>query len=231
MLVGDVDTLADRIRPVAGQPLTFDSARPHPARARTRDLELGAVLPRARQPLHALLARGPRRRTTTWSPAEADGADAARARAPDPGSRRRRASNSPRSSTTCGPRARRRARTHGRALARCQRLVQLRSRHARRAETAGALVTYSAGERGRRFDIRRERSRDRRRSRSTAASPIASSMPPTRFPTISCEAASDGVLTVTFAAEAGSRAGAVYDVRLGGGRRSARLLDDDRSGR
>ena len=75
------------------------------------------------------------------------------------------------------------------------------------------IVTYSGGERGRRFEIRLD---DR-----AIADVALDGREPDRsldvtypIPGDLVEAATDGALTVTFAARQGSRAGAVYDVRL-----------------
>ena len=78
-------------------------------------------------------------------------------------------------------------------------------------------VTYSAGQRDRHFDIRVN---DR-----VIATVMLNGEQPDRFldasypiPVDLVRAATNGVLTVTFAARPGSRAGAVYDVRLLAGR-------------
>ena len=75
------------------------------------------------------------------------------------------------------------------------------------------IVTYSGGERGRRFEIRLD---DR-----AIADVALDGREPDRFVDVTypiprdlVEAATDGTLTLTFAARPGSRTGGVYDVRL-----------------
>ena len=84
---------------------------------------------------------------------------------------------------------------------------------ARTGSPLSLLVTYSAGQRDRQFDIRVN-------DRAIAAVTL-NGQQPDRFTDVSYAipaeivgAAKDGVLTITFAAKPGSRAGAVYDVRL-----------------
>jgi hypothetical protein len=84
-------------------------------------------------------------------------------------------------------------------------------------QTLELLVTYWAGQRDRQFDILVN---DR-----VIASVALDGAQPDRFvdasysiPADIVRAATSGVLTVTFNARPGSRAGAVYDVRLLGGR-------------
>ena len=182
MLVGDdVASLAARVEPVPGRPLTFrapgairpaDGARPR----------AGAVLPRPRQPLHDLLARrdsvGLRARRLR---AARDRALAAAAGGADARPRRpRRAAERDR------PRRPQRVvddRRHARAaLPRRRRLVRLRAEARERARTAAAARHLSRQRTRPPVRDPRGRSAGGDRRRSTDASRIGSPTSPIRFP-------------------------------------------------
>ena len=177
MLVGDDDAGRSH-RAVPGRPLTF-SARPDPAGERARP-RTRAVLPRARQPLHHLLARrdsaGLRRVVSELRETERVAARL-EARTLDrviPGEQQPEVEHNVRSeASTTGA-------THG-------RLWRDAGGWFSYDLSAGArgplelLVTYFGGERGRRFDILVD-DRPVASSPSTDASRIGSSTSPTRSP-------------------------------------------------
>ena len=242
MLVGDVSTLADRIRPVAGRPMTFLGVRGHSTRAGARS-RARALLSSARQPLHDLLARrgaGPVRRRGRQAGGRGEGAACSRGRTIDrvtAGEQQPEVEHHVRSdgSTTGATNGRTwrdasgwfsyELRLDGVDSPRSTRGIQPEPGapapsarpQSTNAEPLELLVTYWAGQRDRRFDILVN---DR-----VIASVALDGAQPDRFvdasyaiPADLVRAATSGVLTVTFSAKPGSRAGAVYDVRLLGPR-------------
>jgi uncharacterized protein len=241
MLVGDISTLADHIRPVPGRPMTFTASeivRP----AETRSLELvpffrvhdsrymiywravapdkySAVLDRMRaeeEERLALEARTIDRVTPGEQQPEiehrvrSDGSTTGSTN----GRTWREASGWFSYDLTLAPDAPRPAPGNRRSASRAA------VPGSQGAVSGGPLelrVTYSAGQRNRQFDIRVN---DR-----VIATVTLNGEQPDRFldaaypvPADVVSAATNGVLTVTFAAKPGSRAGAVYDVRLLAGR-------------
>jgi hypothetical protein len=245
MLVGDVSTLADRIRPVSGRPMTFsasDAIRPDQA----RDLELvpffrvhdsrymlywrvvapdqyGAVVARLAAQEKERLALETRtidRVTAGEQQPEVEhhvGSDGSTTGATNGRTWRDAGGwfsyelridsiNSPRSTREIQPEPGTPATS-----------ARPRSTNGEPLEPLELLVTYWAGQHDRRFDILVN---DR-----VIASVALDGAQPDRFvdakysiPADVVRASTNGVLTVTFSAKPGSRAGAVYDVRLLGAR-------------
>ena len=207
-------TLAARVEPVPGRPLTFrapDAIRPA-QRPRPR---AGAVLPRPRQPLHDLLARrdagGLRaRRLRAARDASARGCGSRRGRsiASSPASSRARSTTA--SAATARPPASRTGVPSATPTGSFGYDLK-RGDGARAAAAARHLSRQRA-----RPPVRdpRGRSAGGDRRRSTAASRIGSPTSTYPIPADVVAADADGVLAIRFVAEAGSRAGAVYDVRL-----------------
>ena len=212
MLVGDLDTFADRIRPVTGQPLTFtapDIIRP----ATPRPLELTpffrvhdsryviywrAVTPQAFDGVVSALKAEEQSRLAL---------DRRTLDRVSPGEQQPEVEHNVRSegSTTGANQGRLWREASGWFS------YDLGTRGDR--GPLALIVTYSAGERGRRFEIRLDE--------RSIADVALEGREPDRFVDVTypipgdlVEAATDGTLTVTFAASPGSRAGAVYDVRL-----------------
>jgi len=213
MLVGDRATLADRIQPVAGRPLTFtarDLIRPREA----RDLELIPFF-RVHDSRYMLY----------WRAVDAGGYDqvVARMKADEqarlaierrtldqvvPGEQQPEVEHNVRSeASTSGV-------THGRQFREATGFFSY-DLHAgtARGQALELRVTYLAGDRGRRFDILAG-------DRPIAAVDLDGG-DPDRFTDVTypipaevVAAAPNGVLTVRFAAKPGSRTGGVYDVRL-----------------
>jgi DUF1680 family protein len=229
MLVGDVSTLADRIRPVSGRPMTFsasDAIRP----AQARDLELVPFF-RVHDSRYVLywrvVAADQYGAVVDSLEAEEKGRLALEARTIDrvtAGEQQPEVEHHVRSDgSTTGATNGRTWRDAGGWFSYELRLDALPHppTSARPPSTSGQtlelLVTYWAGQRDRQFDILVN---DR-----VIASVALDGAQPDRFvdasysiPADIVRAATSGVLTVTFNARPGSRAGAVYDVRLLGGR-------------
>ena len=237
MLVGDISTLADHVHPVPGRPLTFTASEAiRPAQA--RDLELVPFF-RMHDSRYMIYWRSvaPDQYSAVVARIEAEEKDrlALEARTIDrvtPGEQQPEVEHHVRSDgSTTGA-------TNGRAWREASGWfsydlrLDTASPHSTRgvqpshppsAAAAGQrdvrgqplelLVTYWAGQRDRQFDVRVN---DR-----VIASVALDGSQPDRFidatypiPADVVAAAETGVLTVTFAAKPGSRAGAVYDVRL-----------------
>ncbi len=174
-------SLAARVEPVPGRPLTFRAPGAHPARGGARP-RAGAVLPRPRQPLHDLLARrdagGLRaRRLRAARDASARGCGSRRGRsiASSPASSRARSTTASAASLD--------HRRHARAsLPRRQRLVRLRA-EARDAPqgrcSCSSPISPTSATAGSRSSWTIGRWRP---SLSTDASRIGSPTSPIRFP-------------------------------------------------
>jgi DUF1680 family protein len=238
MLVGDIATLADRVRPVSGRPMTFTASeiiRPPEARG----LELVPFF-RVHDSRYMIYWRAvpPDEYSAVVSQLAAEQKErlALEARTIDrvtPGEQQPEVEHRIRSEgSTTGA-------TNGRTWREASgwfsyelRLVASAppgastgtqappsnattsaSQESTSAQPLDLFVTYWAGQRDRRFDILVN---DR-----LIASVVLDGVQPDRFfdvtysiPADVVRAAPNGVLTVTFAAKPGSRAGAVYDVRL-----------------
>jgi hypothetical protein len=212
MLVGDVHRLAEHIRPVPGRPLTFQAADViQPTHA--RELELvpffrvhdsrymvywRAVAPEAYEAVVARLE------------AEEKSRLALEARTVDrvtPGEQQPEVEHNLRGDgSNTGV-------THGRTWRDATGWFSYDLQAGAAKGPLELLVTYSAGDRGRQFDIVV--------SNRVIGSVALDARYPDRFvdvtyviPADVVAAAADGVLTVKFIAKQGSRAGGVYDIRL-----------------
>jgi uncharacterized protein len=212
MLVGDVDSLAARVEPVPGRPLTFrapEVIRP----AAARDLELVPFF-RVHDSRYMIYWRVATPQAYERVVAELRETERARlrleARTLDrvvPGEQQSEVDHGVRSDgSTTGV-------THGRPFRDATGSFGYDLKRGTSTGPLQLLVTYLANERDRRFEIRVD---DR-----PVASVTLDGRQPDRFTDVAypipaevIAADADGVLSVRFVAQPGSRAGAVYDVRL-----------------
>jgi len=210
MLVGDARTLTDHVRPVSGRPLTFTASDIiQPAQARGLELVPFFRVHDSRYMIYwRTVGQEEYGKVTARIRAEEKSRLALEARTLDrvtPGEQQGEVEHDVRSESS----------TTGMTLGRTWRAATGWFSY---DLTPGAargpfelLVTYSAGERDRRFDIVVD---DR-----VITSVALDGQQPDRFVDITYAMPSDlpiadGVLTVRFVAKEGSQAGAVYDVRL-----------------
>jgi uncharacterized protein len=212
MLVGDVDSLAARVEPVPGRPLTFrapEVIRP----AAARDLELVPFF-RVHDSRYMIYWRVATPQAYERVVAELRETERARlrleARTLDrvvPGEQQSEVDHGVRSDgSTTGV-------THGRPFRDATGSFGYDLKRGTSTGPLQLLVTYLANERDRRFEIRVD---DR-----PVASVTLDGRQPDRFTDVAypipaevIAADADGMLSVRFVAQPGSRAGAVYDVRL-----------------
>jgi hypothetical protein len=212
MLVGDIATFADHVRPVSGRPLTFkapDIIRP----AHARDLELVPFF-RVHDSRYMIYWRAVAPEKYDEVIAGLQAVEKSRLALEErtldrvtPGEQQPEVEHNVRSDRSVT------GVTHSRTWRDAEGWFSYDLEPGVASGPLELLVTYSAGERGRQFDIVVE---DR-----VISSVALDGRQPDRFaevtyaiPSDLVDAATDGALTVKFVAKEGSRAGAVYDVRL-----------------
>ncbi|MEO5821601.1 MAG: glycoside hydrolase family 127 protein [Vicinamibacteraceae bacterium] len=212
MLVGELAALPDRIQPVAGRPLTFRAPtiiRP----AASRDLELEPFF-RVHDSRYMIYWRVATPDAYERVVTELRDAERTRLRLETrtldrvvPGEQQSEIDHGVRSEASST------GATHGRPYREATGSFGYELKRGKASGPLQLIVTYLAGDRGRRFEIRVD---DR-----PVATVTLDGRKPDRFtdtaypiPADILAADADGVLAVRFVAQPGSRAGAVYDIRL-----------------